>query len=459
MLTFRDRSSTRRDFLTVGSMGALSLPALLQTQAMGAESQKALTTGKSVIFLMQHGGPSQIETFDPKMGAPVGNRSVTGELQTKVPGLTFGGTFPKLSQRADKLAIVRSFQTEKGAHGIQPVVGEASANANIGSIVSRVTGPLTGTGMPHNVFLAPNSVDPDGLPVRDRFGNFLGTGGLGNAYAPFVPGAGGAMQQNLRLNIARDRLDNRRALLAQVDRLRRDIDLQGSINSVDRFHEQAFDVILGGVAQAFDLSREDPRLVARYDTKLLDRPGHWQHKNNRALYSAHAKSLGKLLMLARRLCEAGCTFVTVHTEFVWDMHADVNNLGVIEGMELVSSPFDHAVSTFLDDVEARGLSEKILLVATGEMGRTPKVNAKGGRDHWGKLTPLLLAGGGMTRGQVIGQSSRDGGEPASTPITAKHVVSTIMNTVFNVPEVRLAQGIPADVMRVVTEGTPIPGLM
>ena len=123
----------------------------------------------------------------------------------------------------------------------------------------------------------------------------------------------------------------------------------------------------------------------------------------------NAKSLGKLLLLARRLCERGCGFVTVTTNFVWDMHSDVNNAPVGEGMGYMGRPFDHAVSAFLEDLEARGLSDKVLLVCCGEMGRTPKLNKAGGRDHWGGLAPLLLAGGGLKMGQVIGQSDRHAG--------------------------------------------------
>jgi len=161
--------------------------------------------------------------------------------------------------------------------------------------------------------------------------------------------------------------------------------------------------------------------------------------------------------LARRLCERGCGFVTVTTNFVWDMHADVNNAGVAEGMRYMGLPFDHAVSAFLEDLEARGLSERILLVCCGEMGRTPKINKNGGRDHWGNLAPLLLAGGGLRMGQVIGQSSRTGGEPSSQPVTIKNLVATILHTLFDVGKLRILRGLPRDLARL-TEWEPIPGL-
>jgi uncharacterized protein (DUF1501 family) len=143
--------------------------------------------------------------------------------------------------------------------------------------------------------------------------------------------------------------------------------------------------------------------------------------------------------MARRLCEAGCGFVTIHAgyEGIWDLHADVENLNIIDGMEAVGRPFDHAVAAFIEDVEARGLSDKILLVCCGEMGRTPRINKNGGRDHWARLAPLLLHGGGLRGGRVIGQSTRDGGESASENLTPKHLISTILHTVFDVGQLRL----------------------
>ena len=158
------------------------------------------------------------------------------------------------------------------------------------------------------------------------------------------------------------------------------------------------------------------------------------------------------------MCEAGAGFVTVTTNFVWDMHADVNNATVEEGMRYMGVPFDHAVSAFLEDVDARGLSDDILLVCCGEMGRTPKINARGGRDHWGGLSPLMLAGGGLPMGQVIGQSARNADTPLTTPVENQHLIATIMHTLFDVSELRIAQGVPPEIARVAGEWEPIPGL-
>ena len=164
------------------------------------------------------------------------------------------------------------------------------------------------------------------------------------------------------------------------------------------------------------------------------------------------------MLLSRRLCEAGCGFVTVTTNFVWDMHADVNNATVEEGMRYMGTPFDHAMSAFIEDVEARGLSDDILLVCCGEMGRTPRINARGGRDHWGNLAPLMVSGGGLQMGQVIGQSARDGGTPRTEPIGIRNLIATIMGTLFDVSELRIAQGVPPEVARAASTWEPIPGL-
>jgi hypothetical protein len=452
----------RREFLRIGGLGlgGLSLADLLRTDGLAAGGNP-LTTGRSVVFLFMHGGPSQIETFDPKMEAPSEIRSATGELSTKLPGITFGGTMPQLAARADKFSIVRSFQTGDSRHDIKPIVGKDSFDANIGSIYSRIAGTnRTDNGMPTNVALFPKSVDDSTMTRISNFGKFESFGSFGSVYAPFIPGSDGDAQKNLKLNLPIDRLGDRRSLLTNLDDVKWALENAGRAGGIEKVREQAFSTILGGVADAFDLSKEDPATVARYDTAPLMRPSdisrHWK---NYERYVDNGKALGKLMLMARRLCEAGTGFVTVTTNFVWDMHSDVNNAGVEEGMRYMGSPFDHAVSAFLDDVEARGLSDKILLVCCGEMGRTPRINARGGRDHWGNLSPLLLAGGGVNSGQVIGQSTRDAGEPLTTPMRNPNLIATIMHTLFDVAELRIAQGVPPEVARVAGEWQPIPGLL
>ena len=355
-------------------------------------------------------------------------RSTTGEVATSLPGITFGGTFPKLARLADRLTIVRSFQTGDSKHDVKPLVSEASAKASLGAIYSRVAGVThPKTGMPTSAALYPTAVLANAKKQNAGFGSVVDPGPLGSGYTPLIPGSGGQMQEAMRLNLPRERLDDRRVLLAELDRISRRLEATGTFDGIDKFHEQAFQTILGGVADAFNLSKEDPRTLARYDTSHLVNPSSVSTKwNNHQLYIDHGQSLGKLMLLARRLCEAGCGFVTVSTNFVWDSHGDNNNAGVQENMHYSGLPFDHAVSTFLEDVEARGLSDKIMLVCCGEMGRTPRINARGGRDHWGNLVPLIMAGGGLPRGKVIGQSTRNGGEPLTDPVTIRHLTATLM---------------------------------
>lgn len=458
MLTLCDPRCTRRSFLQAGALafGGINSGAIL---ADGVRASADLPVhGKSVILLFMHGGPSQIETFDPKMNAPAEIRSATGEVSTRSPGVTFGGTFPKLAGLSDRLTVIRSFVTGDGNHDIKPVVNRATGGANLGSIFAHVAGfndPTTG--MPTNAALFPQAVDPSTQPPVLAFGNFAATGPLSAACAPFVPGGGGTLQQDMRLKIPLDRLDDRRRLLQRLDQAQAAFDSETNLSLASQ-RDKAFRIILGGVADAFDLARENQRTVARYDTSPLVRPENISKKwNNHKNYADNAKALGKLLLLARRLCERGCGFVTVTTNFVWDMHADVNNAGVAEGMQYMGLPFDHAVSAFLEDVEARGLSDKILLVCCGEMGRTPKINKNGGRDHWGNLAPLLLAGGGLKMGQIIGQSTRDGGEPATSPVTIQHLIATILHTLFDVGKLRTLPGLPRELLAL-TEWSPIPGL-
>ncbi|MFP6695069.1 MAG: DUF1501 domain-containing protein, partial [Pirellulales bacterium] len=139
----------------------------------------------------------------------------------------------------------------------------------------------------------------------------------------------------------------------------------------------------------------------------------------------------------------------------WDMHADGNNPGMESGMEMLGRPFDKAVATFLEDLEDRGLADKVLLVITGDFGRTPKINKNGGRDHWAKLCTLAFAGGGIRNGQVIGQSDRQNSQPASDPISTPNMLSTIMHVLFDVGRLRVARGAPQDLLKLIEDHDPI----
>jgi uncharacterized protein (DUF1501 family) len=457
MLTIHDpRRFGRRDFLRVGAMslGGLTIPTFNPASASSFRSIE----DRSVVFLFLHGGPSQIETFDPHMDSPAETRCATGEIKTSLAGVTFGSSFPKLARLADRLAIVRSYVPGDANHDIKPVMGKDSFGANLGCVYSHVAGANDpDTGMPRNLMLFPRAVDSTTQEGTRAFGNFQATGPFSPATAPFAPGAGGAQQKDMKLALAADRFEDRRSLLRELDQVKVSLD-EAQRLGVDSAQEKAVSLLLGGVADAFDLSKEDARMIDRYDTAPLVRPENidrkWKNYNN---YVDNAKTLGKLLLLSRRLCERGAKFVTVTTNFVWDMHSDVNNAPVDEGMRYMGPPLDHALSAFLDDLDARGISDRILLVCCGEIGRTPKINGKGGRDHWGNLGPLLLAGGGLKMGQVIGRSARNGGEPNSEPVRIKNLIATVMHTLFDVGQLRVQRGLPREVMAM-TEWEPIAGL-
>jgi len=466
MLDFIDdkHGLSRRSFLRVGSLalGGLTLPQLLAAKAAGTADAKV--RDKAVVFLFMHGGPSQIETFDPKMTAPAEIRSVTGEVKTKLSGVTFGGTFPKLAERADRLAIVRSFTFGgRSDHDLRPIAGRESLDANLGTVYSRVVGAnRPGSGMPTNVVLFPRSVDPTAGPNQNSYGRFDSTGLFGSAYAPIIPSkstSSGSIHDDMRLKLSLDRMEDRRQLLDRLDDVKKQLDSEGIYD----YRRQAYDMILGGAEKAFDLSQEDRRVIDRYDTSRLCNPESvrlgpdGKQKGFYPRYVDHGKTLGKELLLARRLVEAGCGFVTVTTNFAWDHHADGNNPAVKEGMNFSGAVFDHAVSVFLDDLRDRGLDDKVLFVATGEMGRTPKLQADGGRNHWPHSAPLLFAGGGLPMGQVIGQTTRDGGRPATEPVTVENLHATILHTLLDIGQLRLQTQFQ-DVIRIATAADPIPGL-
>ena len=262
--------------------------------------------------------------------------------------------------------------------------------------------------------------------------------------SPVGNGNNSPLVANMTLNIPAEQLKNRLQLLDSIDRLKRHVDASGAMEALDKFSAQALNLVLGGAADAFDFSSEDKRLVERYDTSHI-RIGHKLFRPS---------TLGKQMLVARRLCEAGCGFVTVHSAG-WDMHADGNNPGIEVGMEMLGRSLDKSVSAFLEDVWQRGLSEKILLVITGDFGRTPKVNKRGGRDHWAKLGTLAFAGGGLNMGQVIGQSAPRADEPSSDPISTPELMATVLHTMFDIGRLRLEPGIPRDLAKLIENGHPI----
>lgn len=466
---------SRRDFLRIGSIGGLSLPSLFANRSQAAMEQSVFKN-KSVVFLFLQGGPPQIETFDPKFDVPSNNRSCTGEVKTNLPGVWFGGTLSRMAQRADRMAIVRSFATNDGSHNHLPILtGRHASGAAMAAMCARGTGPFHPvTGVPMNAVLVPEAVQPGlklgsptatfGLPrIRQQV---AGAGTLGNSYQGLVVDGSPEQFSDFDLRLPHDRFVDRFQLMKKLDGLQHHLDDLGETSAVNQVQRQAYDLVLRGVSDAFDLTKEDPKTIARYDTSHLFNMADYHEGGKHFLYNGKKKLvdqarwtnlLGKEMLLARRLCEAGCGFVTV-VDSSWDFHGrGANNPGTVVGMQTLGAQMDHAVSAFLDDVQARGLSDQILLVISGEMGRSPiKKNHDAGTDHHGALTPLLFAGGGLKMGQVIGKSDRTGSRPATEPYGPENLLATILHTMFDANKLREDPNLlPAEVSKTILEHEPI----
>lgn len=448
---------SRRDFLTVGGLGlgGLALPDLLRATASAAPLARA-ASGRSVVLLFLQGGPSHLEAFDPKMDAPAEIRPIFGDTPTCFPGESFGAHFPKMASMADRLSVVRSYGSGNSGHTYQKVAsGDNATKATMGSLYSRVVGANhPRNGIPTNVLLLPEAVRA-GLKLGKNFeSSALPTlthpGELDSAYKAFNPQGGSQLTENMQLRIPSERFGDRRSLLRGLDQLKRRAE-DGLLQGADRFQQQAFEIITGGVADAFNLSKEDPRTIERYDTSRLFA----QAEVSRWFDMRRASNqLGKQMLLARRLCEAGCGFVTV-SDCGWDHHSNNNSPKGLGGFRWLGPQVDHAVAAFLEDLRERGLSDKILLVVTGEMGRTPRINKNGGRDHYGELTPLVFAGGGLKMGQIIGRSDKNANRAITRAYRPPHMLATIMRSLFDIGQLRLERGVPRDVMRAIVEGEPI----
>jgi len=250
---------------------------------------------------------------------------------------------------------------------------------------------------------------------------------LGAAYSPFD--TDGHARYNMHLKVSVPQLEDRKSLLKAFDRIDRTIDHTGLMEGLDSFEVQAFNLILGRAEEVFDLHKEDPRVRDKYGS-----------------------GLGEQMLLARRLCEAGCGFVTIHFGG-WDMHGQIE-----QGMKNLGPVLDRAVATFVEDIYQRGLDKQILLVITGEFGRTPRVNGMAGRDHWPQLSTLALAGGGLKMGQVVGESSSKAEYPKSRPISPQDLMATIFHVLGLDPKTQFTDpsGRPTTM---VEHGEPIPELL
>jgi len=419
---------SRRSFLQVGmaGMGSLGLGDLLRAKSAAAESGTQ-HKDTSVILLWLDGGPGHMDLYDLKPMAPAQYRGLWTPIRTNVPGFDIGELFPLQAKIADKFSIVRSLHHNTGDHftgghwmltGRGGVSGgdNASRSPFIGSMAAKVLGPRN-PGMPPLVSV------PYGMSIGLRPGYF-GAHFLGAQHNPFETQAD-ANNANFKVrNIALPdglsvkRLDDRRTLAGTFDTIRRDADQHGMLAAMDRFDQQAFEMVAGARArQAFDINTEDDQLRDRYGRN----------------------SWGQSTLLARRLVEAGSTFVTCHFGG-WDNHWNLKS-----AMESYLPRVDQAVSALFEDLVARNLYERVLVVLCGEFSRTPRMNDGGnggpplsmgtpGRDHWGNAMFCLLGGGGVRGGQIVGSTDRLGESPKTRPIRPGDIHHTIFHVLGIDPE-------------------------
>lgn len=471
----------RRDFLSVGSLGVggVSLAHILGGKAAAAQ-QPSFIRDKSIVVLFLAGGPSQHESFDPHPDGFDSFTSIAGHIPTALPGVRFATYFPKLAERAKKLTIVRSLVAKTANHakasknmltgGIEDPInskeGGVVLNPSLGALLAQARGANDRrTGMPTYAFVPPVFKPVSGLKISSVNPGVesavlgCGPGHLGGAFAPFNPTSSSGWGDLLAPRVPVERLDVRRDLLTQFDRWRRHFDEQDMFHNLDEMHQQAYEVLQGGaIRRALDLSEEDPRVVAAYDTSHCPIYGWGKDNRWQTEGSSTGFPLGEQMLLARRLCEAGSRFVTVvHSN--WDMHGGEAIWGIKPGMDLFAPPLDHAVAAFLDDVEQRGLSDEILLVVVGEFGRTPSINKSGGRDHNPNAGVIVFAGGGLKHGQVIGETDRRGGRVDRDPVGVDDLCATLMHYLFDLGQLRVTREVSPALKRIAFDhGQPIGAL-
>jgi hypothetical protein len=440
---------SRRSFLQIGvaGMASVGLPELYRARALSAEAGST-KKDTSVILIWLDGGPGHMDMYDMKPDAPAEYRGIWKPIKTKVSGLDVTEMYPKQAKVADKFSIVRSLHHNTGdhfaaAHRMLTTkdMGVSGANTNtkfpgIGSIVNREVGARK-KGLPGYLGL------PHAMSVGLRPGYF-GAHFLGAQHNPFEtasdPNTPNFQVQNLNLAAGLDvkRLSDRKSLTKHFDRARKEIDQLAESKAMDRFSREAYDFVAGQAARkAFDVNKEDPRLRDRYGRTTA----------------------GQCMLLARRLVEAGSTFVTVHLGG-WDHHWDLQ-----KGYETYLPQVDAGVSSLFSDLDDRGLLDTTLVVLCGEFSRTPKMNDGGnggaprsmgtpGRDHWGDAMFCLLGGGGVKGGQVIGSTDRLGQRPHSRPLKPTHIHATIYQVLGIDPKIQLTDpsGRPVPVL---DDPTPI----
>jgi hypothetical protein len=398
--------ASRRTFMKIGTLGGvgfagLTLADLLRMQAAAQEPAVARRK-KSVILVWLAGGPSHIDMYDLKPQAPSEIRGEFRPIQTNVSGIQISEHLPYQARIMDKLAIVRSAYHTNAGHGMgsqwmltgyQPTI---EVNDNIypscGSVVAKMKGP-----------------NEPGLPAYVNLPRLLPLGKaayLGASYNPFSPDSDPNQDsfavRNLKLpgQVPIARLDRRRVLLGELDQLRRDIDNKGDLVGLDKFYRDAMEMVTNDKAQtAFAIQKEPASLRDNYGRN----------------------DLGQSCLLARRLVEAGVTFVTIQAGGGWDTHGD--NFKQLKDSLLPK--YDQAVAALVQDLHDRGLSQDVLVVSFGEFGRTPKINGGAGRDHWPGAMSILYAGGGLKMGQAVGETNAYAEYPTSKPYSVGCVLSTI----------------------------------
>jgi len=388
----------RRSFLRIGALGfgGLALPDLLRADETAGSSRKAL------INIHLPGAPSHQDLWDLKPDAPAEFRGEFRPMATRVPGMQICELLPGLARRADRFAILRGLVGAfDDGHNTNMIMtgypGDAlksvGGHPSIGSVISKLSSSSADPTLPFVSLLSKNNPTTSGY--------------LGPLYQPFVPEAGTSADFKVG-TIDAARLRSRTELLRGLDSLRRDVDARGQMDAMDSFTRRAVDLVLSGkMADALDLSKEKPETVRRYMGSGKDE---------------FPFGYNKRLLLARRLIESGVRCVALEALGLWDTHEDNFNT-----LRRLLPALDLGLCALLDDLKDRGLLGDVTVAVWGEFGRTPRINEKGGRDHWPRVSAALLAGGGLKTGQVIGSSDRLGGE-AVEAIHYHQVLATIYRT-------------------------------
>lgn len=400
----------RREFLRLGMLGVsgLTLADLLRQEATASHDAGR---PKSVIYVVLNGGPSHIDMWDLKPQAPSEYRGPFSPIATKLPGVQICEHMPLQAAMMDRMTLVRGIRSVENDHylsevytGLPRVSGKRPA---FGSIVSKLA--PTKFSLPSYVSLSHASE-----PFDYEKPHYAGA-----AHAPFKPFQ--ESLQDLKPVKDLDAFENRKTLLSAFDNLHRELDRQNSFGGLDRFQAQALEMISSPkVRDAFDLGKESPETLARYGHKLGKYP-HQVVKN--ILYDWDAKPF----LLARRLIEAGVRVVTLHAGD-WDHHSSPEG-DIFFALKCLMPVVDRSVTTLVNDLKDRGLEDDVLVVVLGEFGRTPKISPVGpGREHWADAGCALFFGGGLTMGQVIGETDSRAERSINGTISFQNVMSTIYRT-------------------------------